>query len=614
MATNTMGVEVRGGQPSKAEYGSDLVIEMLRLLDVPYVALNPGSSFRGIHDSLVNFPPSTLRGPQGGAGSGQAAGPEMVLCCHEEIAVAVALGYARASGKPMAAATHSMVGLQHASMAIYNAWCERQPMIVIGGTGPMATDKRRNWIDWVHTALVQGNQVRDYTKWDDQPASTGDFPASLVRGHRIAMTEPYGPVYLCYDVGLQEEPVTGPITLPDVSRFRPPAPVGADPDALREAAALLAGAQWPVIVADAVGRHKEALPVLAQLAETLAAPVVSVGGYNMASNHALNFSPMRQDMLARADVVLALDIADMSGALGTGVLAEYDPTMFVNPQAKVIHISVWDLLQHSWASDYERLEAVDLPITGATRVVLPELVDLCRQAINRDVASAGRIADRRKALEGLQASLREQQAANARRGWDNRPISGNRLFGELWSLVKDQPWTFVNGAPGGRGGFETTQAEQVVSPGGASGAGVGSGAGSAIGATLALKDTGRLFISVQGDGDLLYTPSSLYTTSNMKLPLLTIVNNNRSYGNDEGHQEHMARTRGRPIENKGVGIFIEDPSPDFAKIASGFDIEAFGAVHDPNALHDVLDRALQIVIKEQRPVLVDVVTERPRRW
>ncbi len=605
MALDT-DVGVRRGIPSQAEYGSDLVVEMLRLLDVPYIAYNPGSSFRGFHDSLVNFPPST--------GSGRTGGPEMVLCCHEEIAVAVALGYARVTGKPMAAAVHSMVGLQHASMAIYNAWCERQPMIVIGGTGPVAAHRRRNWIDWVHTALVQGNQVRDYTKFDDQPGSVADIPASVMRGYRVATTEPRGPVYLCFDVDHQEAAITEPIMLPDVSRFGTPTPVGADPDALRQAAAWLAAAQFPVIVPDAVGRHKEALPVLAQLAELLAAPVVSTAGYNIAANHPLNFSAAKPQILPRADVVLALDVADLAGTFSTGVGPEYDPSSFVAPDAKVIHVSLWDLLQHSWASDYERLEAVDLPITGATRVVLPELLDFVRQALNRDGGSSSRIAGRRAALEGEQAKLQEQRTAGATRGWDNRPIAHNRLFGDLWSIVKDLPFTFVNGGPAGRGGFDITQPEQIVAPGGANGAGVGSGAGGAIGSTIALKDTGRLFINVQGDGDLLYTPSSLYTAANMQLPLLTIVNNNRSYGNDEGHQEFIARTRGRPIENKGVGIFIEDPSPNFAKIASGFDIEAFGPVKDPSALREVLQRAVQTVMRDQRPVLVDVVTERPRRW
>ena len=200
---------------SKAEFGSDVVVEMLGLLGIDNVAYNPGSSFRGLHDSFVNFP----------------GAPEMVLCCHEEIAVAVAHGYWRATGKPMAAAIHSMVGLQHASMAIYNAWCERAPVIVMGGTGPVSAINRRNWIDWVHTALVQGNQVRDYTKWDDQPGAVADFPESLMRAYRIAVTEPAGPVYLCYDVDLQEQPLSTPLQLPDVSRYAAARPVQADPDA-----------------------------------------------------------------------------------------------------------------------------------------------------------------------------------------------------------------------------------------------------------------------------------------------------------------------------------------------------------------------------------------------
>jgi acetolactate synthase I/II/III large subunit len=591
---------VAGGErPSLAEYGSDLIIEMLRLLDVPYVALNPGASFRGIHDSLVNFP--------GG-------GPEMVLCCHEEIAVAVCQGYARATGKPMAAALHSMVGLQHGSMAIYNAWCERLPMLVLGGTGPVAAERRRNWIDWVHTALVQGNQVRDYVKWDDQPGSVADFPASLMRGYRIAMTEPRGPVYLCYDVDLQEQAIASPMTLPDVSRFRPPTPVAPDPDSLAEAARLLAGARMPAIVADAVGRHREALRPLQELAEMLAAPVISVGGYNLPSTHPLNLSGRRGETLREADVVLALDVADLAGALGTGVLAEYDPTQFVSPDTTVIHISLWDLLQHSWAGDYERLQPVDMPITGATRLALPALVDLCRQELARDAASSSRINDRRAAVEAQSAAVREWRGEAMRRTWSSRPISQDRLYGELWQVVKDMPWTVVNGAAGGRGGWEVTQAEQTVAVGGASGAGVGSGGGSAIGATLALRDQDRLFISIQGDGDFLYTPSSLWTVSNLKLPLLTIVNNNRSYGNDEAHQEFMARTRGRPVENRGIGIYIEDPEADFASIARGFNVEGFGPVTDPDDLPAVLRRAVDIVARERRPVVVDVVTQRLTRW
>ncbi|MDR7523659.1 MAG: thiamine pyrophosphate-binding protein, partial [Armatimonadota bacterium] len=143
-----------GGRPL---YGSDLVVDVLRALGVEYAALNPGATFRGLHDSLVNY--------------GGNRRPQIIQCCHEEIAVAVAHGYTKAAGRPMAAIVHDVVGLQHASMAIFNAWCDRVPLLVLGGTGPMAAEQRRPWIDWIHTALVQGQAVRDYVTWDDQPAS-----------------------------------------------------------------------------------------------------------------------------------------------------------------------------------------------------------------------------------------------------------------------------------------------------------------------------------------------------------------------------------------------------------------------------------------------------------
>ncbi len=219
-----------------ARYGSDLIVDLLKVLGIEYVALNPGSSFRGIHDSLVNYE------------SGRQANPEIILCCHEEIAVAVAHGYAKASGKAMAAIVHNVVGLQHASMAIYNAWCDRTPILVMGGTGPMNTSKRRPWIDWIHTALVQGNLVRDFVKWDDQPVGIESIPSSMMRGYRIAMSDPRGPVYLCFDVTDQESALEKEIPLPDPARFRPPAPLQAETDAIKEAARLLSEAQNPVIL------------------------------------------------------------------------------------------------------------------------------------------------------------------------------------------------------------------------------------------------------------------------------------------------------------------------------------------------------------------------------
>src|SRR5262245_17034745 len=244
----------------KIAYGSDRVLELLRAVGIEHVALNPGATFRGLHDSLVNY----------------AGAPELVLTTHEEIAVALAHGYAKARGAPMAAVVHDIVGLQHASMAIFNAFCDRVPVLVLGGTGPMDTARRRPWIDWIHTALVQGSQVRDYVKLDDQPASVAAIPEAFLRAWRLARTEPQGPVYLCLDAGLQEEAVERATAMPDVARFEPASPPHADPRAIEEAAARLIAARFPVIVTEFLGRRAEATSPLCQLAEILAAPMVDL--------------------------------------------------------------------------------------------------------------------------------------------------------------------------------------------------------------------------------------------------------------------------------------------------------------------------------------------------
>ncbi|HWC30257.1 MAG TPA: thiamine pyrophosphate-binding protein, partial [Dehalococcoidia bacterium] len=588
----TPALATAGVRSSRAEYGSDLVAEMLRSFGIPYVALNPGASFRGIHDSFVNF--------DGG-------GPEMVVCCHEEIAVAVANGYARATGKPMVAAVHDVVGLQHAAMAIYDAWCAKLPLIVIGGTGPMASENRRPGTDWLHTALVQGNQVRDYVKWDDQPASIAAIPESLLRAYRIAMTEPCGPVYVCFDTDVQENPVTSAVMLPDLKRYQPPAPMAPDPASLEEAAAMLAGAQWPVIMAGAVARHAEALPPLQELAELLAAPVVATG-FALPSSHPLNASSARQDALRDADVVLALDLVDLAGAFSqtSGIKDRTEFPQYIKPSTKVIHISVWDLTTGSWATDYQRLAPTDIPIAADTRLALPLLVEACRTALGRDGSGAGRISDRRQAIEAMQARARERREAASRRNWDARPISLNRLNAELWEAVKGKPWT---GGPG-RAGWEVERLEQVGATGGGGGGagGLGLAMGSAIGVALAHRGNGRFHVHVSGDGQLLYTPSSLWTLANLNLPILTVVNNNRIYGNDEGHQEHLARIRGRNAENAPIGISLDNPQTDFATLARSFNVEGLGPVEDPADLKPVLEKAVRIVMEEQRPILVDVVT------
>src|SRR5262245_20879893 len=293
--------------PRAPGYGSDLVVDLLRAVGIDYVALNPGATYRGLHDSLVNY--------------GGNRAPELILTTHEEIAVALAHGYAKAKGAPMAAVVHDIVGLQHASMAIFNAFCDRAPVLVLGATGPMDATRRRPWIDWIHTALVQGAQVRDYVKLDDQPASVAAVPEAFLRAWRVACTEPQGPVYLCLDAGLQEQPLEQPVALPDVARFRPPAPPHADPRVIEETARHLVEARFPLIVVESLGRRPEATASLGRLAELLAAPLIDLAGESQGrpsvpSHHPLDVSDARHEVVGEADVVLALDVTSFLSGLG----------------------------------------------------------------------------------------------------------------------------------------------------------------------------------------------------------------------------------------------------------------------------------------------------------
>ena len=330
---------VRGGedlpQPGRAipraEYGSDLIVDLCKAYGIEYAALNPGATFRGLHDSIVNYGGNRM--------------PQIILCNHEEIAVAVAQGYAKAAGRPMAAIVHDVVGLLHAAMAIYTAWLDRTPVLIMGGTGPMAVETRRPWIDWIHTALVQGNAVRDYVKWDDQPSSLQGIIESFIRGYRIATTEPQGPVYLCWDAGLQEQKLDAPLPIPDVGRYAPPSLAHADPAALDRLAGWLVEAQHPVILADYAGRKPEVVPALVRLAETLAIPVIDLGSrHNFPNTHPLDLTGAEADLLPEADVVLALDVFDLEKATSVTDRTARSPRSLLSPGVKVAHISFNDFM------------------------------------------------------------------------------------------------------------------------------------------------------------------------------------------------------------------------------------------------------------------------------
>jgi acetolactate synthase-1/2/3 large subunit len=585
-----------GGSRSGAEFGSDYIVEILRALGIEFAAFNPGSSFRGIHDSIVNF--------------GDTRFPEPIECCHEEISVAIAHGYAKATGKPMVAIAHNVVGLQHATMAIFNAWVDRVPILVLGGTGPVDPYRRRPRIDWIHTALVQGNLVRDFVKWDDQPPSLGASAESLTRAYKVATTEPTAPVYVCFDTELQEMRADPDLVIPDPAQFSTPTKLAPDPVALERLADVLASSQRPVLVADLVGRNPDAVAALVALAEALGAPVLDQGGrFNMPTTHPLDASGANNDALREADVVLLLDVQDPYGALTT-VNRVLRTTEYVQPaDCKVVSLGVNDLLVRSWTGDYQRQVPTDMNIAADTSVGLPLLVDLVRERLVRNSAARDRFSTRGATWADRHRDLRARWRREAEASRDRSPLSVGAVAAELGEVIKDEDWWVVNGDLRGwaRRLWDFREPYQYL--GGSGGAGLGYGMGASIGAALAARNTNRLTVNLQADGDFLFGPGALWTAAHHHVPMLVVLHNNRSLYNSEEHGIQIAEHRERPVENAGIGTQITDPNVDFATLARSFDCYGEGPISQMSELRPALERALRVVKEEGKLAFVDVVSE-----
>ena len=580
----------------RAEWGSDIVVDLLKAFEIEYIAINPGATFRGLHDSLVNY--------------GGNHAPEIILCNHEEIAVALAHGYARAKGKPMAAAVHNVVGLQHASMAIYNAWADRLPVIVLGGTGPMDTANRRPWIDWVHTALVQGNLVRDFVKWDDQPASVEAVSDSFIRAYRLATTDPQGPVYICYDGDVQEKQLDHEINFPSLERYPAPLPLQAPEEGFEKTMRWLLEAKRPVILADWVGRREAGFLALGQLAELLAAPVLDqFGRFNFPVQHPLNLTGQGDKVIPQADLILALDVSDLEGATTRRAQERGNrrPAPLMLAGAKIINVGLDDLLVRAWATDFNKLREADLMITADTSIFLPELV---RRLIAQKKLGElkDQIARRRAEWEKLYHDKKAVLEKELTTKWDEKPISMTRIYAEVGEALKGEDWVLTNGSSQGKENLylPATKFNQIL--GKYKGGGLGYGMPASLGAALARKGSGKFCLNIQPDGDLLFTVSSIWTAVHHHIPLLSIVCSNRSYFNDEEHQERVALQRNRPVENKTIGIRIEDPNVDFGAMARTYGCWGAGPITDPKDLTKTLREAVKVV-KTGKPALVDVVCQ-----
>jgi len=549
-------------------WASDVIAELLSRLDLRYVSLNPGASYRGLHDSLVNY-----------LGNEQ---PEIVLCLHEEHAVALAHGYAKVTERPMAVALHSNVGLMHATMALYNAFCDRVPMVVLGATGPVDAARRRPWIDWIHTAADQGALIRAYIKWDDQPASVPAAIEALVRADALTRSYPCAPVYVCLDAALQEQPALEAPTFPDLARHRPvpaPAPGAAVTD---EIAVTLERAARPLILVGRVGRGASAWDARVELAERLGAGVLTdlKVGAAFPSAHRLHpaapgtfLGAEGAELLRQADVVLALDWVDLGGTLAQAHGEQ-------PPSAEIISVSNDSSLHNGWSKDHFALAPVDVALCAHPDLLVDELLARLRASGRAAPASpdwppAPRAAPgRRREPSGAITISALAQALNA--ALDGRPACLARVplgwSGSDWAFVEPLDYLGQDG-----------------------GAGLGSGPGMAVGVALALKDSDRIAVAVLGDGDFLMGATALWTAARYRLPLLVLVANNRSYLNDEIHQERVARARERPVENRWVGQQIRDPDPDLAALSRSLGLHGFGPLAELSELAGTLHEAVEAV-------------------
>src|SRR5262245_21232183 len=541
---------------SEEFWGSDPIAAMLRELEIPYISLVPGATYRGLHDSIVNYLGNRM--------------PQIVLSIHEENAIAVAHGYAKVTDRMIAAAVHANIGLLRTPMAVYNAWCDRAPILMLGATGPWDATQRRPWIDWIHTSSDQGGLIRNFTKWDNQPGSPAAAMEALLRAAQIAQTAPRGPVYINLEVEMQEKKLAAPPPLPDAARYPVPQATLPAPDLVAAAAKLLSGAKSPVILAGRCSRSEEGWRKRVALAEKLNAPVLTSIKLAAAfpTDHRLHpvapfqgLLPEAKKLIAAADVILSLDWLDLAGTFKQA----FGPAPV---GAKVIQVSCDAYSHRGWSMDHQGLPPMDLYLMCETDAAVPLLLDAVKPRV-APVELPPRVP--LPPIPG-EPSLRGVGAAR-----------------EVATRGRDVCYTRF---PLGWSGAYTHFRHPLDYIGHDGGAGVGSCPGMTVGAALALKGTGRIPVGLLGDGDFLMGNTAVWTAAHYQMPCLMVVCNNRSFYNDERHQGRMAQQRGRPAENRWIGQHIANPDINIAGMARMMGAEGIGPVTNADDLLPSIQQGL----------------------
>jgi thiamine pyrophosphate-dependent acetolactate synthase large subunit-like protein len=572
--------------------GSDYMADVIKSLGIEHVACNPGTSFRGLHESLINY----LK-------------IDWHTCTHEEASVAMANGYAKIEGKPILVLAHGTVGLQHASMALYNAWCDRVPIYMMVGNTVDAT-KRAPGGEWFHSVQDAAAMVRDFVKWDDQPGSLTHFGESAVRAYQIAMTPPMAPVLMVLDSELQDGPIppNEKLVVPKLPRI---AQLIGDPGGVAEAAQLLVNATNPVIVADRYARSQAGIDRLVALAEILQCAVIDLGGrMNFPSRHGLNQSDRARAVVGQADVILGLELENFWGATHAyhDNIERYADTV-IRPGTKLVSIGAAPLYIKANYQDFQRYQEIDLSIPADAEATLPYLIEAVKHLLP---------ADRKAALaaRGEKLNAAHQQAIRALKqdalyAWDASPIATSRLAAEVWEAIRNEDWSIGGISSNNRPLWpqrlwDMTKHYHHTGPAG--GGGIGYGAPATAGAALANKKHGRLTLAIQGDGDLMYSPGVLWTCAHSRLPVLYVMHNNRSYHQEIMGLQKMANRRQRGIDRTHIGVTLDDPFIDYAGLAKSLGVASFGPISDPNDLGPALKKAVDVV-KRGEPALVDVVSQ-----
>ncbi|WP_252959114.1 thiamine pyrophosphate-binding protein [Pseudomonas simiae] len=571
------------------KYFSDLLVDLLINQGIEYVCFNPGASFRGIHDSLVHHPDPAV--------------PAILMCCHEEISVAMAHGYYKASGKHMAVLVHANIGLQHASMAIFNAWCDRVPLLVLGGNGPIDAALRRPWIDWIHTSQGIDKLLSGYTKWTDMPVSQAATLESVQRALKLCAAEPHAPCYVAIDSAVQEESLAPGLLLPS-GAVRPERLPALDDEQLNELVDRMLAAHHPVIAIDYAALDDEQAEQMLRLATLTGAAVISRNGrYNVPNTHPLVFQDHDAQLMSECDFLLALEVQDLYGLIANSGQQPHAGLYIAT-------LGTHSLLISSWVADSQKLVCADLALHANVAASITRIAQAAQAlAASRTHTAQTLVDERTQRIAAHKQARRQALLAQVTQPADGLTIAQALIA--IHEAIGHERWVLTNTGSVTidtlvRGLWPIERSEAYIGMSG--GAGLGYGLGAAIGAAIAHKGSGRLCVNLQSDGDLLYTPSALWTLSAYDIPLLVLVINNRLYLNSKQHAERIADLRQRPSDLSNLATSFHENEVDFVALAKTFDLYSPGSAETPAQIGEKIADCLSYMRTHGKPALLEIKT------